>query len=131
MRVDLPDLLYLLAQAVGSDAVMEEIHNDNTNSDGSAIQVIAWSPSYTGAQDFVNRMAVLAREKGYGVSQMEIKERKGRNNRRGHEVKFWLLLEDGDLEGTEHPAAGGNAATPPAPAGTGISSQTPVRRPNP
>lgn len=132
MRVDLPDLLYLLAQAVGSDAVMEEVHNDNTNSEGSAIQVIAWSPSYTGAQDFVNRMAVLAREKGYGLSQMEIKERKGRNNRRGHEVKFWLLLEDGDLEGNEHPAPpAATSSTPPVPAGAGISSQSPARRPAP
>lgn len=132
MRVDLPDLLFLLAQAVGSDAVMEEVHNDNTFSEGSAIQVIAWSPSYTGAQDFVNRMAVLAREKGYGLSQMEIKERKGRNNRRGHEVKFWLLLEDSELEGNEH-ATTGNAASPtrPAPAGTGISSQPATRRPGP
>jgi len=132
MRVDLPDLLYLLAQAVGSDAVMEEVHNDNTHSAGSAIQVIAWSPSYTGAQDFVNRMAVLAREKGYGLSQMEIRERKGRNNRRGHEVKFWLLLEDSDLEGNEPSAA--RTASPsasPAPAGTGISSQAPALRTNP
>jgi len=133
MRVDLPDLLFLLAQAVGSDAVMEEVHNDNTYSEGSAIQVIAWSPSYTGAQDFVNRMAVLAREKGYGLSQMEIKERKGRNNRRGHEVKFWLLLEDSDLEGNERSAtAASPTPTPlPAPAGTGISSQGPAQRQNP
>lgn len=131
MRVDLPDLLFLLAQAVGSDAVMEEIHNDNTNSEGSAIQVIAWSPSYTGAQDFVNRMAVLAREKGYGVSQMEIKERKGRNNRRGHEVKFWLLLEEGDLEGNERPAPAAGPSPTPMPAGAGISSQPAERRPTP
>lgn len=132
MRVDLPDLLFLLAQAVGSDAVMEEVHNDNTFSEGSAIQVVAWSPSYTGAQDFVNRMAVLAREKGYGLSQMEIKERKGRNNRRGHEVKFWLLLEDSDLESNEHSAAStASTAIPPVPAGAGISSQAPVQRPNP
>jgi hypothetical protein len=132
MRVDLPDLLYLLAQAVGSDAVMEEVHNDNTYSEGSAIQVVAWSPSYTGAQDFVNRMAVLAREKGYGLSQMEIKERKGRNNRRGHEVKFWLLLEESDLEGNERSAAAtASPATPPLPAGVGISSQAPAQRPNP
>lgn len=131
MRVDLPDLLYLLAQAVGSDAVMEEIHNDNTYSEGSAIQVIAWSPSYTGAQDFVNRMAGLAREKGYGVSQTEIKERKGRNNRRGHEVKFWLLLEDSELEGNEHSSSAAPNSTPPMPAGIGISSQPPAQRPTP
>lgn len=131
MRVDLPDLLYLLAQAVGSDAVMEEIHNDNTHNEGSAIQVIAWSPNYTGAQDFVNRMAALAREKGYGVSQMEIKERKGRDNRRGHEVKFWLLLEDSELEANEPPSAAQNSVQPPIPAGTGISSQPPAQRPTP
>lgn len=131
MRVDLPDLLYLLAQAVGSDAVMEEIHNDNTHSEGSAIQVIAWSPNYTGAQDFVNRMAALAREKGYGVSQMEIKERKGRDNRRGHEVKFWLLLEDSELEANEHPSAVQNSVQQPMPAGTGISSQPPAPRATP
>lgn len=124
MRVDLPDLLYLLAQAVGSDAVMEEVHNDNTYSAGSAIQVVAWSPSYTGAQDFVNRMAVLAREKGYGVSQMEIKERKGRNNRKGHEVRFWLVLEENELEGNEHPALPVTVPAPAQPAGAGISSQT-------
>lgn len=129
MRVDLPELLFLLAQAVGSDAVMEEVHNDNTNSAGSAIQVIAWSPSYTGAQDFVNRMAVLAREKGYGVSQTEIRERKGRNNRPGHEVKFWLLLEDADLEGNEATPRPVPPSPLPAAAGSGISAQTPRAKP--
>lgn len=130
MRVDLPDLLFLLAQAVGSDAVMEEIHNDNTGGDGSAIQVIAWSPSYTGAQDFINRMAILARDKGYGVTQTEIKERKGRNKRLGHEVKFWLMLEDGELEANGQSPAPTTAAHP-APAGTGISAQAPERRGQP
>jgi hypothetical protein len=125
MRADLPDLLYLLTQAIGNDAVLEEVHTDNTGSSGSAIQVVAWSPNYTGAQDFVSRMAVLARERGYGVSQTEILERKGRDQRRGHEVKFWLLLEEGDLEaGPINPAE----SVQPAPTGGGISSQAPTGR---
>ena len=124
MRRDLPDLLYLLAQAVGNDAVVEEIHNDNSRSQASAIQVIAWSPSYTGAQDFVNRMAALSRGKGYGVSQMEIQERKGRDNRKGHEVKFWLVLEESELEGDELPGATGHGL--PASGNGGISSQSPA-----
>ncbi len=124
MRRDLPELMYQLAKAVGNDAVMEEIHNDSTQSATSAIQVIAWSPSYTGAQDFTNRMAVLARDSGYGVSQTEIKERAGRDGRRGHEVKFWLLYEDNELEGPSLAAA---PRTPPAPpAGGGISAHTPT-----
>lgn len=129
MRADLPDLLYLLTQAVGNDAVLEEVRTDNTGGAGSAIQVVAWSANYTGAQDFVNRMAVLARERGYGVSQTEILERVSRDNRRGHEVKFWLLLEDGELEGNHpEPAPPAPAA---APAGGGISSQAPAGRPTP
>lgn len=125
MRRDLPELLYQLAQAVGSDAVIEEIHNDSTQSKAPAIQVIAWSPSYTGAQDFVNRMATLASAKSYGVSQMEIKERRGRDNRKGHEVKFWLLFEENELEGDETPppsAAQPPVGKPPADGG-GISSR--------
>lgn len=126
MRRDLPDLMFQLAQAVGSDAVIEGIHNDSMQSRAPAIQVIAWSPSYTGAQDFVNRMALLARDKGYGVAQMEIKERRGRDNRSGHEVKFWLLLEENELEGNEAPTPGASAvsAAPASPNSGGISSQT-------
>lgn len=124
MRRDLPDLLYLLAQAVGNDAVIEEIHNDNSRSQASAIQVIAWSPSYTGAQDFVNRMATLSRGKGYGVSQMEIQERKGRDNRKGHEVKFWLMLEESELEGDDTLSTHLQSATRNG--NTGVSSQTPA-----
>lgn len=122
MRKDLPDLMYQLAQAVGSDAVIEEILNDNTQSQAPAIKVLAWSPSYTGAQDFVNRMAALAREKAYGVAQMEIKERRGRDNRKGHEVSFWLLFEESDLEDND---SGVPDADKPvtAPAGGGISSR--------
>lgn len=117
MRKDLPDLMFQLAQAVGNDAVIEEIHNDSTQSQAPAIQVVAWSPSYTGAQDFVNRMAALAREKAYGVAQMEIKERRGRDNRKGHEVKFWLLFEENELEGNEPSPTGSGIAMQPAPAG--------------
>lgn len=113
MRKDLPDLMFQLAQAVGNDAVIEEIHNDSTQSKAPAIQVVAWSPSYTGAQDFVNRMAALAREKAYGVAQMEIKERRGRDNRKGHEVKFWLLFEENELEGNEPAAANSGTSTQP------------------
>lgn len=111
MRRDLPELLYQLAQAVGNDAVIEEIHNDSTRATTAAIQVIAWSPSYTGAQDFVNRMASLARNQGYGVAQTEIKERAGRDGRKGHELKFWLLWEDSELEADSTTAP--NTAPPP------------------
>lgn len=113
MRRDLPELLYQLAQAVGNDAVLEEIHNDSTRATTAAIQVIAWAPSYTGAQDFVSRMAALARNQGYGVAQTEIKERAGRDGRKGHELKFWLLWEDSELEVDNTPAPGNVAATPP------------------
>lgn len=121
MRADLPDLLYLLAQSVGSDAVLEEIHNDNTGGQGSAIQVAAWSPNYTGAQDFVSRVATQARGRGYGVSQTEIRERRGRNGKPGHQVSFWLLLEEHELEAGEPPAAQAAPAGRPA---AGISSQS-------
>lgn len=128
MRADLPDLLYLLAQSVGSDAVLEEIHNDNARSDGSAIQVAAWSPNYTGAQDFVSRVANLVRGRGYGVSQMEIKERRGRNGKPGHQVGFWLVLEEHELEDEATPAAPtATPGSPPAPAaGAGVSSRAPA-----
>lgn len=124
MRKDLPDLMYQLAQAVGNDAVIEEIHNDSTQSQSPAIQVVAWSPSYTGAQDFVNRMATLAREMAYGVAQMEIKERKGRDNRKGHEVRFWLLFEENELEGNESSASNTAAPGTTPMNGGGISSQS-------
>lgn len=125
MRTDLPNLLYLLAQSVGSDAVLEEIRNDNTRGEGSAIQVVAWSPNYTGAQDFVSRIAALAHGRSYGVSQTEIKERRGRNGKPGHQVSFWLLPEEHELEESEPLAKAPAAPATPLPAGAGISSQAP------
>lgn len=129
MQAELPDLLYLLASAVGNDAVLEAVRADSTNSQGSAIQVVAWSPSYTGAQDFVSRISVPARERGFGVSQTEIIERKGRNNRPGHKVAFWLLLEDSDLE-SNHSANRPAAPLPATPGGVagGITSQAPAEK---
>ncbi|MGQ0710519.1 MAG: hypothetical protein ACT4NV_12310 [Rhodoferax sp.] len=123
MRRDLPELMYQLAKAVGTDAVMEEIHNDSTQNAVSAIQVVAWSPSYTGAQDFSNRMAVLARDSGYGVSQTEIKERAGRDGRKGHEVRFWLLYEDNELESPQ--AVDKERAAPTNATPGGISAKQP------
>lgn len=133
MRRDLPELLYQLAQAVGNDAVIEEIHHDSTRATTAAIQVIAWSPSYTGAQDFVNRMAALARSQGYGVAQTEIKERAGRDGRKGHELKFWLLWEDSELEADGSTAPSAAAPSPPratiSAANTAIPPDTGARKP--
>lgn len=129
MRRDLPELLYQLAQAVGNDAVLEEIHNDSTRATTAAIQVIAWSPSYTGAQEFVNRMAALARNHGYGVAQTEIKERTGRDGRKGHELKFWLLWEDSELEGDTAPPA--STAAPTAAPATISATNANAKSPKP
>lgn len=124
MQVELPELLYQLAQAVGSDAVLEAVHNDNSRGEGSAIQVIAWSPSYTGAQAFIDRIALLAHQLQYGVSQTGILERKGRDNRSGHEVKFWLLPEADELESDAPPATAAVPAGPPQ--SGGISARPPL-----
>lgn len=129
MRHDLPELMYQLAQAVGSDAVIEEMHNDNTQGANAAIQVVAWSPSYTGAQAFVNRMAVTAHDQGYSVSQTEIRERAGRDGRKGHEVKFWLLGEDLELESAPPPTP--SAPANPQSGATAISAQPAVREAKP
>lgn len=98
MRRNLPDLLRSLAQAVGDDAVLESLHNSRSGGDVGAIKVSAWSPSYTGAQNFVGRMSGISRASGYGVSQTEIVETRGRNERVGHAVAFWLLPEDEEMD---------------------------------
>jgi hypothetical protein len=115
MQADLPELLYTLAQAVGDDAVLDEVHNDVSGATGAAVLVRAWSPSYTGAQDFVSRVAALVRARAWGVAQTEIKERTGRDGKPGHEVSFWLLPEESELEPTSGAAAlpsGGNPDRP-------------------
>ncbi|WP_153117615.1 hypothetical protein [Rhodocyclus tenuis] len=128
MRHNLPDLLLALAQAVGGDAVLEGLRNSKQSSNASSMQVVAWSPSYTAAQDFVNRTAELTGALGYGVAQTEIVERKGRNGRSGHEVSFWLVLDGDDLEGEARTPEASRRAAPPAPS-TGISAVTPASRP--
>lgn len=98
MQADLPELLYMLAQSIGDDAVLDEVHNDVTQASGAAVHVLAWSPSYTGAQAFVSRVAAAVRGRAWGVAQTEINERVGRSGKRGHEISFWLLPEEGELE---------------------------------
>lgn len=134
MRQNLPDLLLMLAQAVGNDAVLESLRNSKVGSNATSIQVVAWSPSYTGAQAFVGRVAEQTRVFGYGVTQTEIVERKGRNNKLGHEVNFWLVPESDDLESGSPAARPPSPASPPSPptpaAGTaGISAGLPPARP--
>lgn len=128
MRQNLPDLLLMLAQAVGNDAVLDSLRNSKAGSNATSIQVVAWSPSYTGAQAFVSRIAEQSRGLGYGVTQTEIVEQKGRNNKLGHAVSFWLVPESDDLEGGAAPARPA-PGTPPAAATTGISAGTPAPRP--
>ena len=123
MRQNLPELLLMLAQAVGNDAVLESLRNSKVGSNATSIQVVAWSPSYTGAQAFASRIAEQTRVLGYGVTQTEILERKGRNNKLGHEVSFWLVPESDDLETGGGPARPAVALTQPA-AATGISAGT-------
>lgn len=127
MRHNLPDLLLMLARAVGNDAVLESLRNSKVGSNATSIQVVAWSPSYTGAQAFVGRVAEQTRVFGYGVTQTEIIERKGRNNKLGHEVNFWLVPESDDLE-SGSPAAR-PLSPPPAAGTTGISAGAPAPRP--
>lgn len=105
MQADLPELLYTLARSVETDAVLDEVHNDVTQASGAAVHVRAWSPSYTGAQAFVSRVAALVKLRAWGVAQTEINESPGRNGKPGHEVNFWLLPEEGELEPPETPAA--------------------------
>ncbi|MBW7900555.1 MAG: hypothetical protein H3C26_03710 [Rhodocyclaceae bacterium] len=93
MRHNLPELLYALSSAVGTDAVLESVRNSRSGANASSIQVVAWSPSYTGAQDFVGRVAELGQSLHYAVSQSESVERAGRDGKPGHEVSFWLVPE--------------------------------------
>lgn len=93
MRQNLPELLYALSSAVGTDAVLESVRNSRSGTNASSIQVVAWSPSYTGAQDFVGRVAELGPSLRYAVSQSESVERAGRDGKPGHEVSFWLVPE--------------------------------------
>ena len=124
MRRNLPDLLAMLAQSVGNDAVLESVRNSKGDSNAASIQVVAWSPSYTGAQAFADTVGVMSRNLGYGVVQTEIVQRKGRNNKAGHEVNFWLQPETEDLEGAPKttPGAQLDSSQPTPPPGTGISS---------
>lgn len=114
MQADLPELLYMLAQSIGNDAVLDEVHNDVTRASGATVHVRAWSPSYTGAQAFVSRVAAAVRNRAWGVAQTEINERAGRDGKRGHEIGFWLLPEEGELEPTApaDPAAARLEPTP-------------------
>lgn len=125
MRQYLPDLIGMLAESVGEDAVLDKISSSRYSQDATSIQVEAWSTTYTGAQAFVNRVAARTQHLNYGVSQTEINESIGRNTKPGYRVGFWLIQEADDLEadGTPLAPASAPARTPPtAPAG-GVSSQ--------
>jgi hypothetical protein len=131
MRRNLPDLLAMLAQSVGNDAVLESVRNSKGDSNAASIQVVAWSPNYTGAQAFADTVGVLSRSLGYGVTQTEIVQRKGRNNKAGHEVNFWLQPESDDLEAStkETPAALNASGQPAHPPTSGISAVPAPARP--
>lgn len=131
MRRNLPDLLAMLAQSVGNDAVLESVRSSKSDSNAASIQVVAWSPSYTGAQAFADTVGVMSQDLGYGVVQTEIVQRKGRNNKAGHEVNFWLQPEAEDLEGASKAAPGArtDSSQPMPPPGTGISSIASPARP--
>lgn len=124
MRHNLPELLAMMAQAVGSDAVLESVRNSKGNGNATSIQVVAWSPSYTGAQAFADRVGEMSRSLGYGVVQTEIIQRQGRDRKAGHEVNFWLQPEADDLDGA--PLA---PALPATPAQTGVSAVLPKSTP--
>ena len=111
MRQHLPDLMQMLARAIGDDAVLEKVGNSKSGSDAASIRVEAWSGSYTGAQAFVNRVAEQTQTLNYGVAQTEINEARGRSNKTGYRVAFWLLPEADDLEQSA-------ASNRPAPAGS-------------
>lgn len=131
MRRNLPDLLAMLAQSVGNDAVLESVRNSKGDSNAASIQVVAWSPNYTGAQAFADTVGVLSRSLGYGVTQTEIVQRKGRNNKAGHEVNFWLQPESEDLEAStkEAPAAINASGQPVSLPASGISAAPDPARP--
>lgn len=123
MRQYLPDLIGMLAESVGEDAVLDRISSSRYSQDATSIQVEAWSTTYTGAQAFVNRVAARTQHLNYGVSQTEINESVGRNAKPGYRVAFWLIQEADDLEADGAP---GNAASPSLPAPLtpgGVSSQ--------
>lgn len=109
MRQNLPELLYALSSAVGTDAVLESVKNSRSGTNASSIQVVAWSPSYTGAQDFVGRVAELGQSLRYAVSQSESVERAGRDGKPGHEVSFWLVPETAETPAEAPPAGAGGA----------------------
>ena len=114
MRQYLPDLMLTLGQAIGNDAVLEKVGNSRVGNDATAIRVEAWSPTYTGAQDFVNRVAEQTRALAYGVAQTEIREEKGRTGKSGYRVGFWLVQEPDELEQPPAAAPAGGAAPGPA-----------------
>ncbi|MDR1936196.1 MAG: hypothetical protein LBS49_11575 [Candidatus Accumulibacter sp.] len=114
MRHYLPDLMLALAQAVGTDAVLDRMGNSRVGSDATAIRVEAWSTSYTGAQGFVNRVAGQTGPLGYGVAQTEIREERGRADLSGYRVGFWLVQEADELEQVEIPAAPAAGVPPQA-----------------
>ena len=120
MRQYLPDLIGMLAESVGEDAVLDRISSSRYGQDATSIQVEAWSTTYTGAQAFVNRVAARTQHLNYGVSQTEINESVGRNAKPGYRVGFWLVQEADDLEADGAPA---NAPPPSPPTPGGVSSQ--------
>ncbi|MFT3848567.1 MAG: hypothetical protein QM739_07745 [Propionivibrio sp.] len=107
MRQYLPELIGMLAESVGEDAVLDRISSSRYSQDATSIQVEAWSTTYTGAQAFVNRVAARTRQLDYGVSQTEINESVGRNTKPGYRVGFWLIQEADDLEADGAPTPGG------------------------
>ena len=70
MRQHLPDLMQMLARAIGDDAVLEKVGNSKSGNDAASIRVEAWSGSYTGAQAFVNRVAEQTQTLDYGVAPL-------------------------------------------------------------
>lgn len=91
MRKHLPDLLQGLARAVGDEVVLDAVYHAADIGDFSRIKVEAWSPDYTAAHSFASRAEQEVLRLDYGVSQTEVRQRKGRNGQPGHQVSFWLV----------------------------------------
>lgn len=106
MRKHLPDLLQGLARAVGDEVVLDAVyHHADDIGDFSRIKVEAWSPDYTAAHSFASRAEQEVGRLDYGVSQTEVRQRKGRNGQPGHQVSFWLVPVADELGAA--PARGG------------------------
>lgn len=98
MTKRLPGLLRMIAQNIGDDVVLDALRGVRAGRDIGHLQVVGWSSSYTGAQSFALNMQQALAGTGYAVAGAEVKPAKGRMDRNGYQVVFWLLPSAEELD---------------------------------